>query len=54
MISVRDLIGWEWDLRLHKGSFLLGLAAGAAAGAAVVAAIHARQQRARQREDGRT
>jgi hypothetical protein len=53
MISVRDLIGWEWDLRLHKGSFLLGLAAGAAAGVAVVAAIHARQQRTRQREEGR-
>lgn len=52
MIGVRDLIGWEWDLRLHKGSFVLGLAAGAAAGAAVVAAIQARQQRARQREEG--
>jgi len=30
VISLRDMLGW--DLRLHRGSFLLGLAAGAAAG----------------------
>ena len=54
MISLRELIGWESDLRLHRGSFLLGLAAGAAAGAAVVAAVHARQRRRREGENGRT
>ena len=54
MIGLRDLIGLDWDLRLHRGSFLLGLAAGAAAGAAVVAAVHARQRRRREGENGRT
>lgn len=52
MISLRDMLGW--DLRLHRGSFLLGLAAGAAAGAAVVATVHARQRRRSEGEDGRT
>lgn len=54
MISLRDLISMDWDLRLHRGSFLLGLVAGAAAGAAVVAAVHARQRRRSQFDDGRT
>lgn len=52
MISLRDLIGL--DLRLHRGSFLLGLAVGAAAGAAVVATVHARERRRGEGEDGRT
>jgi len=53
VISLWDMIGQEWDLRLHRGSFLLGLAIGAAAGATVMAAMHAQQRRTRQREESR-
>jgi len=38
-------------MRLHRGSFVLGLGTGAAAVAVVVAGVHARQRRMRERED---
>lgn len=49
MIGLREVIGL--DMRLHRGSFLLGLGTGAAAVAVVVATVQARQRRMRERED---
>jgi len=51
VIGLREMI--VLDMRIHRGSFLLGLGIGAAVGAVVVAGVNARQRRARERKDVR-